>query len=195
MGVDHTSWAKNGDSNQEKPTGDLTGLINTSPMDLQQSGDPCQENIENSNKIVMTKGTPDCAGKNPEDDKAGVRVDTNGTSDDKQRSSAYLSHEDKVSELNQGIECNVVDGSLSHPYLEFHCENKKTACEGLKCFEQTEQKPSLIATHAENVKCADGELLHESGPGEDMASKNIDEVKDEKVDEVDSKSNVNYSEE
>ncbi|KAK9198000.1 hypothetical protein WN944_013183 [Citrus x changshan-huyou] len=195
LGVDHTSWAKNGDSNQEKPAGDLTGLINTSPMDLQQSGDPCQENIENSNKIVMTKGTPDCAGKNPEDDKAGVRVDTNGTSDDKQRSSAYLSHEDKVSELNQGIECNVVDGSLSHPYLEFHCENKKTACEGLKCFEQTEQKPSLIATHAENVKCADGELLHESGPGEDMASKNIDEVKDEKVDEVDSKSNVNYSEE
>ncbi|KAH9776043.1 protein SUO [Citrus sinensis] len=195
LGVDHTSWAKNGDSNQEKPAGDLTGLINTSHMDLQQSGDPCQENIGNSNKIVMTKGTPDCAGKNPEDDKAGVRVDTNGTSDDKQRSSASLSYEDKVSELNQGVECNVVDGSLSHPYLEFHCENKKTACEGLKCFEQTEQKPSLIATHAENVKCADGELLHESGPGKDMASKNIDEVKDEKVDEVDSKSNVNYSEE
>lgn len=65
---------KNANRNQEKPAGDLIGCISNFPVDLQQNGDLCQKNIENSNEIVMTKKIPNCAVKNPKKGKTGVRV-------------------------------------------------------------------------------------------------------------------------
>lgn len=79
--------------------------------------------------------------------------------------------------------------------MEFDGENKKGVSEGLNSGVKREQKPSPITTHSESVKGKDGELLHTSGSGEDMPLKNVDEVKVEKADEVDSKSHVNQTEE
>ncbi|KDO69742.1 hypothetical protein CISIN_1g000335mg [Citrus sinensis] len=195
QGIDRNLWAKNSDSNQDKPAGGLTGHISTSPVDLQQSGDPCQENTENSKEIIVAEETPDGAGRNPEEDKAGFRVDADGAPDGKQRISGPLSTEDKVSESTRGVETEAVEGSASNQSLEFDGENKKGVSEGLNSGVKREQKPSPITTHSESVKGKDGELLHTSGSGEDMPLKNVDEVKVEKADEVDSKSHVNQTEE
>ncbi|KAH9776045.1 protein SUO [Citrus sinensis] len=195
QGIDRNLWAKNSDSNQDKPAGGLTGHISASPVDVQQSGDPCQENTENSKEIIVAEETPDGAGRNPEDDKAGFRVDADGAPDGKQRISGPLSTEDKVSESTRGVETEAVEGSASNQSLEFDGENKKGVSEGLNSGVKREQKPSPITTHSESVKGKDGELLHTSGSGEDMPLKNVDEVKVEKADEVDSKSHVNQTEE
>ena len=195
QGIDRNLWANNSDSNQDKPAGGLTGHISTSPVDLQQSGDPCQENTENSKEIIVAEETPDGAGRNPEEDKAGFRVDADGAPDGKQRISGPLSTEDKVSESTRGVETEAVEGSASNQSLEFDGENKKGVSEGLNSGVKREQKPSPITTHSESVKGKDGELLHTSGSGEDMPLKNVDEVKVEKADEVDSKSHVNQTEE
>ncbi|KAJ4712280.1 BAH domain [Melia azedarach] len=175
-GTSQALWAKNSDSNQAKPAGDVTGQINTSPKDLQHTGDPCQENIEKSKEIVMGEEHPVGAGKNLEEDKAGIRVDVDGSPDTKHEMSGSVLAEDKVSESTLGAETEAVN-------------------EGLNSSMQIEQKPPPITTYGEFVKGTDGEALRTSGVGQDMPSEHIDVVKAEKADEVDTKSHVIHSEE
>ncbi|KAJ4720429.1 BAH domain [Melia azedarach] len=193
QGVNRNLWAKNADSNQERSAGDLARYICTSTMDLQQTGDPCEENIENSKEIVMGEN-PDGAAKKLEEDKAGVRVDIDST-DTKQYMSGSLLADDKVSESTRGVETEPVEGSSTHRSSELDGENKKIVSEGLNSSVQMEQKPPPITTHSEFVKGTDGEVLHICGLREHMASENIDEVKAEKTDEVDGKSHVNHGKE
>lgn len=195
QGIDRNLWAKNSDGNQDKPAGGLTGHISAPPVDLHQTGDPCQDNIENSKEIIMAEETSDGAGRNPEEDKAGFTVEADGAPDGKQRIIGPLSAEDKVSESTRGVKTEAVEGSASNQSLDFDGENKKGVSEGLNSSVKGEQKPSPITNHSESVKGKDGDMLYTSGSGEDMPLKNVDEVKAEKADEVDSKSHVNQTDE
>ncbi|KAL5747256.1 hypothetical protein ACOSP7_024256 [Xanthoceras sorbifolium] len=191
--IDHKLWAKNADSKKEKPSRDLTGQLDHSPMDLQHTVDPCIESNGNLKEKITGKDTKDGAAKDHEE-KTSSRVDADGIQDAKQNMSGSLMTEDRVSESDVKVENGTVEGSSSNRSSETDDENKKKINEGVNSVMQTDQNPPPTIVHSEFVRGTGEEVVLSSGPGKDMDSENVDVVKSERVNEADVSSHVNHRE-
>ncbi|KAL5788866.1 hypothetical protein ACOSP7_005815 [Xanthoceras sorbifolium] len=187
--IDHKLWVKNADNRQEKPSKDLTGHLDHSPMGLQHTVDPCLDSNGNSKEKITGKETTDGAGKDLEE-KTSSRVDADGIQDAKQNMSGSLLNEDRVSESDLKVENGTVEGSSSNQSSQIDGENKKNMNEGLNSVTQTDQTPPAMIMHSEVVKGTGEELLLSSGSGKDTASENVDVAKSVKVNEADVSSHV-----
>ncbi|KAJ0049375.1 hypothetical protein Pint_15391 [Pistacia integerrima] len=203
-----TVWVKNTDSrnnslfSQEKTAGDPSGHLTTSNMGLQQTGESCLEsNGISEDAIGVARVAPSaCIGEKKSDGEegkeliekkaSGVRAD--GIPGTKQKISASLLTEDKVSESGLEIETKDIEGS-SNPSFEIESEKNKMMCEGLNSGVHNESKPATVI-QPEFVKKTDEGLLVPSGSVKDKDSVNVDDVKSEKADETDGWRHVKDSE-
>ncbi|XP_044476799.1 uncharacterized protein LOC123204262 isoform X1 [Mangifera indica] len=190
--VDRTLPAKNADTNLEKSARDLTGQINISPVDLPQTRNAFQERSENL-KQDINEEISDATAKYLEG-KAGSRVDTDGSPGAKQKISSSLLTVDRVSEPVVKVETEALEVSQSYRSSEIDGETKKNVNDGFNNDIQTEQKLSTVVKQFDFVKGTDAKMLHTSGPGKDMASENVDEVKADNADEVDVTSHLSDGE-
>ncbi|GLU12214.1 hypothetical protein SLE2022_289120 [Rubroshorea leprosula] len=190
------SWAKNADnkpgSSQDKSLGELNGL-STSSKDLPQSGDPCLENGKLNEILVVNvpsestgeKTTVDVKGSLEE--KASGQVDDEGCPDSKLKGSTSSLNEEKIIDSCVGVGTGVVEGSSSIHSLEMDIDSKKNIKKGLDRSVQM-QETSLVV---QCTKGTDDDALP-TGSGKEVVCENVNEVKPEKDDEMDTRDHVNH---
>ncbi|KAJ8753527.1 hypothetical protein K2173_022768 [Erythroxylum novogranatense] len=176
---------------QEKLIGDLAGHPNVHSSNVEETAEACLESNVKSEEMVMTTSVvpPACnvdstlasSGKETFEDAIGGEVNADGTSDIKEHSSGTIRFECKASvsevEMKKDAEGSLPSASLAN-------DGEKN--EELNSVVKIEQKPADVM-HTQFAKRTDGDPKPPCST-KDVISESMDELKAEKANEIDCRS-------
>ncbi|XP_037494387.1 uncharacterized protein LOC105640420 isoform X2 [Jatropha curcas] len=180
----------------EKQTGEVTGHLKCSSMDMQHVAEiSLGANVKSEETLIGTSPVVPSASM-LEKNTSGGHIETweekshgksNGAGHPDAKQEVCNSFETEVKANVPGVVGNEgVAGSCSYPAMEIDSKNKKNNNSELNVAMQTEQKPPTMML-PECLK-ANREVLHHSDSVKEVISESVDELKAKKADETDTSS-------